>query len=140
VGARDWTAPWQPAAAGKPALARDWALAVTPFGPAGTGRAEVELHLRRHLESLHDALLAEPPDGAAAERVGAALVGLRLDDPGALAATVAVLGDRLLVELGLDEVTFAGPLHGLLGSLAAGYARALAAGFTADGQREDRVR
>jgi hypothetical protein len=40
---------------------------------------------------------------------------------------VAVLGDRLLSELGLDEVTFAGPLHGLLGSLAAGYARALAA-------------
>ncbi|HST65890.1 MAG TPA: hypothetical protein VLM05_11945 [Mycobacteriales bacterium] len=125
--AHDWTAPWQPAAAGKPALARDWAQAITAFGPAGTARAEVELHLRRHLEALHDALLAEPPDGAAAERVGAALVRLDLRDPDALAATVAVLGDRLLPELGLDGVTFAGPLHRLLGALAAGYARALAA-------------
>ncbi|HEY6746038.1 MAG TPA: hypothetical protein VI357_09995 [Mycobacteriales bacterium] len=125
--AHDWTAPWQPAAAGKPALARDWARAVTPYGPAGTAQAEVELHLRRHLETLHDALLAQPPDGTAAERVGAALVGRGLTDPGAVAATVAVLGDRLLPELGLDEATFAGPLHGLLGALAAGYARALAA-------------
>lgn len=127
MGARDWTAPWQPVAPGKPALARDWAQAVTPFGPAGTVRAEIELHLRPHLETLHDALLAEPPDGAAAERVGAALVARGLVDPEALGATVAVLGDRLLTELGLDEVTFAGPLHGLLGALAAGYARALAA-------------
>jgi hypothetical protein len=127
VRAHDWTAPWQPVAAGKPALARDWAQAVTAFGPAGTARAEVELHLRRHLETLHDALLAEPPDGAAAARVGAALVGRGLTDPEALAATVAVLGDRLLAELGLDEATFAGPLHSLLGALAAGYARSLAA-------------
>jgi hypothetical protein len=127
VRARDWTAPWQPVTAGKPALARAWAQAVTPFGPAGSGRAEVELHLRRHLETLHDALLAEPPDAAAAERVGAALVARGLDEPEALAATVAVLGDRLLAELGLDEATFGCPLHSLLGSLAAGYARALAA-------------
>jgi len=90
-------------------------------------RAEVELHLRGHLETLHDALLAEPPDAPAADGVGAGLVALSLDRPEALAATVAVLGDRLLTELGLDEVTFAAPLHALLGALAAGYARALAA-------------
>jgi hypothetical protein len=125
VAARDWTAPWQQVTAGKPALARHWSQAVTPFGPAGTVRAEVELLLRPHLEALHDAVLADPPDTGAAERVGAALVGRGLDDPAALAATIAVLGDRLLPELGLDEVTFAGPLHTLLGALAAGYARAL---------------
>lgn len=119
--------PWQEVRPGKPALARDWAQAVTPFGPPGTVRAEVELHLRGHLETLHDALLVEPPDGAAADRIGAALVGLALDRPEVLGATVAVLADRLLPELGLDEVTFAGPLHGLLGALATGYARALAA-------------
>lgn len=124
MGAREWTAPWEPATAGKPALARDWAQAVTP---AGAPRPEVEMQLRPHLETLHDALLAEPPDGRAAERVGAALVARGLDDPAALAATLTVLGDRLLTELGLDEVTFAGPLHSLLGSLAAGYARTLAA-------------
>ena len=127
MGAHDWTGPWQDVVPGKPALARDWAQAVTPFGPVGTVRPEVELHLRPHLEILHDALLAEPPDGPAAERVGAALVARGLTDPEALAATVAVLGDRLLTELGLDQVTFAYPLHSLLGSLAAGYARALAA-------------
>jgi hypothetical protein len=123
VAARNWSAPWHTPAAGKPALAHDWAQAVTP---PGMPRAEVELDLRRHLETLHDALLAVPPDKGAAARVGAALVGRGLSDPDALAATVAVLGDRLLSELGLDEVTFAGPLHTLLGALAAGYARALA--------------
>jgi hypothetical protein len=127
VAARDWTAPWQQVAAGKPALARQWAQAVTPIGPAGTVRAEVELRLRPHLETLHDAVLAEPPDTGAAERIGAALVDGGLDDPAALAATIAVLGDRLLAELGLDEVTFARPLHTLLGFLAAGYVRALVA-------------
>ena len=41
--------------------------------------------------------------------------------------TVAVLGDRLLTDLGLDESTFRAALHVLLGAIAAGYARALAA-------------
>jgi hypothetical protein len=125
VAARDWTAPWQQVTAGKPTLARDWAHAVTPFGPEGTARAEVALWLRPHLETLHDALLAVPPDTRAAGRVGAALVRRGLDDPEVLAMTVAVLGERLLPGLGLDEVTFGGPLHTLLGALAAGYARAL---------------
>jgi hypothetical protein len=123
MAARNWSAPWDTLTAGKPALAHDWAQAVTPAGPP---RADLELQLRRHLETLHDALLAVPPDKGAAGRVGAALVALGLSDPDALGATVAVLGDRLLPELGLDEVTFAGPLHTLLGALAAGYARALA--------------
>jgi hypothetical protein len=126
VAARDWTAPWQQPAAGKPALARDWASALTPFAAAGTARPEVQLQLRRHLETLHDALLAEPPDTRAAEQIGAALVGDGLTDPETIAVTIAVLGDRLLVELGLDEATFSRTLHRLLGSLAAGYARALA--------------
>jgi hypothetical protein len=125
VAARDWTGPWQQAAAGKPALARDWAQAVSAYGPEDLVRAEVELHLRGQLETLHDALLAEPPDRDAAALVGATLVDLDLDRPEALAETVAVLGDRLLAELGLDEPTFGGPLHALLGALAAGYARAL---------------
>lgn len=127
MAAREWADPWREAQPGKPALAREWAQAVTPCGPPGTVRAEVELHLRGHLETLHDALLVEPPDTAAAERLGAELARA-LDRPEALGATVAVLGDRLLPELGLDGVTFASPLHALLGALAAGYARTLAAG------------
>lgn len=127
MAARERVDPWREALPGKPALAREWAQAVSPFGPPGTVRAEVELHLRGHLEILHDALLVQPPDTAAADRLGAALVGLSLDRPEALGATIAVLGDRLLPELGLDGVTFSGPLHTLLGALATGYARALAA-------------
>jgi hypothetical protein len=128
VAARSWAGPWQHQPAGKPALARDWARALSRFGPAATGLPEVQLHLRGHLETLHDALLAEPPDAAAAAQVGAALVERGLVDPEAVAVTVAVLGDRLLAELGLDETTFRGPLHRLLGAIAAGYARALSAG------------
>ena len=123
--AHDWGGPWTEPAPGKPALAHDWARVVLAYGPEGTARAEVELRLRRHLETLHDALLAEPPDVAAAELVGAGLVELGLDRPPAVGATVAVLGDRLLAELGLDEATFARPLHALLGAVATGYARAL---------------
>ncbi len=124
MAARNWADPWQEALPGKPALAREWAQAVTPFGPPGTVRAEVELQLRGHLETLHDALLGEPPDVDAAERIGAELARA-LERPEALGATVAVLGERLLPELGLDGVTFASPLHTLLGALAAGYARTL---------------
>jgi hypothetical protein len=126
VAARNWAGPWQHVPAGKPALARDWATALAPFAAPGTARAELQLHLRPHLETLHDAVLAEPPDGAAAAQVGVALAESGLVDPEAVAVTVAVLGDRLLVELGLDEATFRGPLHRLLGAIAAGYARALA--------------
>jgi hypothetical protein len=126
VAARNWAGPWQHVPSGKPALARDWAKVLTPFAPAGIAPPEVQVQLRRHLETLHDALLAEPPDAGAAALVGAALVEQGLVDPRAVAVTVAVLGDRLLTELGLDESTFRGPLHQLLGAIAAGYARALA--------------
>ena len=125
MAAQDWTGPWQQAPAGKPALAQDWAQAVSAYGAEGTVRAEVQLHLRGHLETLHDALLAEPPDRAAAAGIGAHLVALGLARPDVVEVTVAVLGDRLLAELGLDEATFAQPLHALLGALAAGFTRAL---------------
>lgn len=125
MAARDWAGPWQHVPAGKPALARDWAKALSPFAPPGVAPAEVQLYLRRHLETLHDAVLAEPPDTAAAAGVGSALVEQRLVDPEAIAVTVALLGDRLLTDLGLDESTFRGPQHALLGAIAAGYARAL---------------
>jgi hypothetical protein len=126
MAAREWSRPWQQVEAGKPALVRDWAAALVPYAPAGTAPPQVALQLRRHLETLHDALLAEPPDAAAAAQVGAALADRGLTEPDAVAVTVAVLGDRLLTELGLDEPTFRPALHRLLGALAAGYARALA--------------
>jgi hypothetical protein len=128
VAARNWAGPWQHVPAGKPALARDWAKALAPVAAPDAGRPEVQLHLRRHLETLHDAVLAEPPDATAAAGVGAALVEHGLVDADAIAVSIAVLGDRLLADLGLDESTFRPALHALLGAVAAGYARALAAG------------
>jgi len=128
VAARNWAGPWQHVPAGKPALARDWAKALAPFAAPDAGRPEVQLQLRRHLETLHDAVLAEPPDTGAAAGVGAALVEHGLVDTDAIAVSIAVLGDRLLADLGLDESTFRPALHALLGAVAAGYARALAAG------------
>jgi hypothetical protein len=125
VAGRNWAGPWQSVPAGKPALARDWAKALSPFLPPGTAPVEVQLHLRRHLETLHDAVLAEPPDRAAAAGVGSALVDYGLVDPDAIAVTIALLGDRLLADLGLDESTFRAPQCALLGAIAAGYARAL---------------
>lgn len=124
---REWSRFPAGDAPGKSRLAREWASAVAPHAAAPMPRAEIELHLRAHLERLHDALLAEPADPAPAAALGESLVALGLT-PAALEATVVVLADRLLVDLGLDEVTFAGALHRLLGALARGYARALAAG------------
>jgi hypothetical protein len=124
-GSRDWSGRWVEDGPGKPRLARVWAQAVTPH--ASAGRPAVELLLRGHLETLHDALVAQPPDRAAAVGIGTALVVLAPARPEVIEATVTLLGDRLLEELGLDGVTFAGPLHALLGALAGGYARALAA-------------
>jgi hypothetical protein len=123
-GARDWSAAWVEADLGKPWLAREWAHAVLPHATAG--RAAVELLLRGHLEALHNALLADPPDRAVAAGIGTALVVLA-PAPEVIESTVSLLGDRLLADLGLDRVTFSGPLHVLLGALAGGYARALAA-------------
>jgi hypothetical protein len=124
VPTRGWSRPG-PDGPGKSRLAREWATALVPAAPAGRLRAEIELHLRRHLETMHDALLAEPVDRAAAAAVGAALVELGMTRPEAVAATVALLADRLLADLGLDEVTFGAGLHALLGALAGGYAGAL---------------
>ena len=123
--ARDWSGAWAGEDRGKPGLAREWAQAVLPHTTAG--RAAVELLLRGHLETLHDALLADQPDRAVAAGVGTALVVLAPDRPEVIERTLTLLADRLLADLGLDEVTFAGPLHALLGALAGGYARALAA-------------
>ncbi|HYT10099.1 MAG TPA: hypothetical protein VEL73_05495 [Mycobacteriales bacterium] len=126
MAAREWSRPPPDDRWGKARLAREWAQALAPYVPRPASRAEIELHLRGHLESLHDALLAEPVDRAAAVAVGTALIELRLTRPEVLDVTMVVLANALLADLGLDGVTFSGPLNALLGALAGGYARALA--------------
>jgi hypothetical protein len=109
----------------KSGLAHDWALAVADLAPAGTTRAEVELHLRGHLEALHDALLAEPFRAEPGRRIGAELIDIHLRAPVVLESTVVILADRLLDELGLDTYTFQPSLNRILAAIAHGYTRTL---------------
>jgi hypothetical protein len=90
-----------------------------------TSRAEIELHLRGYLETLHDALLAEPFGAEPARQIGAALVGIHLTKPEAIEVTLVVLADRLLADLGLDSYTFQPHLNRLLAAIAVGYTKAL---------------
>jgi hypothetical protein len=109
----------------KSQLARDWAQAVASLAYKPTTRAEIELYLRGHLETLHDALLAEPFSAEPGRRIGASLVRIYLTKPETVEATLVVLADRLLTDLGLDTYTFQYQLNRLLGALAQGFCQAL---------------
>lgn len=109
----------------KSQLARDWARAVAMLAYRPTSRAEIELHLRGYLETMHDALLAEPFGAEPARQIGAALVGIHLTKPEAIEVTLVVLADRLLADLGLDSYTFQPHMNRLLAALALGYTKAL---------------
>lgn len=109
----------------KSQLARDWAQAVASLAYRPTTRAEIELYLRSHLETLHDALLADPFSPEPGRRIGASLVRIHLTKPETVEETVVLLADRLLTDLGLDTYTFQPQLNRLLGALAQGFAKAL---------------
>jgi hypothetical protein len=109
----------------KSQLARDWAQAVAALAYRPTTRPEIELYLRSHLETLHDALLADPFSAEPGRRIGASLVRIHLTKPEAVEETLVLLADRLLTDLGLDTYTFQPQLNRLLGALAQGFTRAL---------------
>jgi hypothetical protein len=109
----------------KSQLARDWAQAVASVAYRPITRAEIELYLRSHLETLHDALLADPFSAEPGRRIGAGLVRIHLTRPEAVEETLVLLADRLLTDLGLDTYTFQPHLNRLLGALAHGFTRAL---------------
>lgn len=109
----------------KSQLARDWAQAVASLAYRPTTRAEIELYLRSHLETLHDALLAQPFSAEPGRQIGASLVRIHLTKPETVEETLVLLADRLLTDLGLDTYTFQHQLNRLLGALAQGFTRAL---------------
>ncbi|HVQ93370.1 MAG TPA: hypothetical protein VMU51_20185 [Mycobacteriales bacterium] len=109
----------------KSQLARDWAQAVASLAYRPTARAEIELYLRSHLETLHDALLAQPFSAEPGRQIGASLVRIHLTKPETVEQTLVLLADRLLTDLGLDTYTFQHQLNRLLGALAQGFTRAL---------------
>ncbi|MEN3362063.1 MAG: diguanylate cyclase [Mycobacteriales bacterium] len=109
----------------KSQLARDWAQAIASLAYRPTTRAEIELYLRSHLETLHDALLAQPFSAEPGREIGASLVRIHLTKPETVEQTLVLLADRLLTDLGLDTYTFQHQLNRLLGALAQGFTRAL---------------
>jgi hypothetical protein len=109
----------------KSQLARDWAQAVASLAYRPTTRAEIEIYLRGHLETLHDALLAQPFTPEPGREIGASLVRIHLTKPETVEETLVLLSDRLLGDLGLDTYTFQPQLNRLLGALAQGFTRAL---------------
>ena len=109
----------------KSQLARDWAQAVASLAYRPTTRAEIELYLRSHLETLHDALLAQPFSAEPGREIGASLIRIHLTKPETVEETLVLLADRLLTDLGLDTYTFQHQLNRLLGALAQGFTKAL---------------
>jgi hypothetical protein len=109
----------------KSQLARDWAQAVASLAYRPTTRAEIELYLRSHLETLHDALLADPFSAEPGRQIGASLVRIYLTKPETVEETLVLLANRLLTDLGLDTYTFQPQLNRLLGALAQGFCKAL---------------
>jgi hypothetical protein len=125
TGDQGWRRPGGEDRTLKSQLARDWAQAVASLAYQPTTRAEIELYLRSHLETLHDALLAQPFSAEPGRDIGASLIRIHLTKPEAVEATLVLLADRLLTDLGLDTYTFQHQLNRLLGALAQGFTKAL---------------
>ncbi|WP_233158253.1 putative bifunctional diguanylate cyclase/phosphodiesterase [Actinokineospora bangkokensis] len=104
---------------GAPGFAELWAAALACTGYAGVDQATLAERLRAPAADLLAAVRAERFDPEPVERVGAALVGLRLAAARSLAATVRLVGERLL---GPDADEAArGRLPAVQGALAAGF-------------------
>jgi diguanylate cyclase (GGDEF)-like protein/PAS domain S-box-containing protein len=112
--------------AGAESFARTWASAVIGSSYVPMTRAEVVEHLQTLTEVLVEALHASPFRTVPGYEVGARLVDAHFTGTDTLGRSVQLLGDDLLVELGLaaDERMRA-RLAALQGALSAGYARAL---------------
>jgi PAS domain S-box-containing protein len=109
-------------------IAAAWHDAIAPTGFSPLSGREVRDHLLLLTDRAIDALLAEPFDPAAAEAIGAALVGLRYVHPDALRRTHDVLARQFGAGRSAAQVAAAQPrLVALLGGVAAGFARALRA-------------
>ncbi|MEV7684077.1 EAL domain-containing protein [Streptomyces sp. NPDC088341] len=105
-----------------------WSRAIFPATATSLTRPEFEKHLIPLARELRDALHARPFDTAPAGRVGAELVTAHCTDPEALARTLGVIDDYLVLYCGTDELPVEegrARCARLQHSLAAGFAQAL---------------
>ncbi|MEV0041506.1 EAL domain-containing protein [Streptomyces sp. NPDC050804] len=105
-----------------------WSRAIFPATATSLTRPEFETHLIPLARELTDALHARPFDTAPAGRVGAELVTAHCTDPEALARTLGVIDDYLVLYCGTDDLPVEegrARCARLQHSLAAGFAQAL---------------
>ncbi|TQS43528.1 putative bifunctional diguanylate cyclase/phosphodiesterase [Cryptosporangium phraense] len=102
------------------ALAQEWAAAIGDTSYVTVGDAQLAQLLQDLVDGLRDAVRAEPPDTATAERAGAALVGAHFTGVDALQRSIAMLATELDRESLTRTATWA-----VIGAFAAGYTRAL---------------
>ncbi|WP_235926042.1 putative bifunctional diguanylate cyclase/phosphodiesterase [Actinokineospora pegani] len=112
--------------AGVDAFARVWAAALAETGYAGMDRDALVDRVREHTGVLVAALRAERFDPEPVERVGVALVELRLTAARTLAASVQLIGEDLLRVIGAEgDRAAASRVTAVQGAFAAGFANAL---------------
>ncbi|MGW6740580.1 putative bifunctional diguanylate cyclase/phosphodiesterase [Streptomyces sp. NPDC055025] len=105
-----------------------WSRAIFPATATPLTRPEFETHLIPLARELRDALHARPFDTVPAGRVGAELVTAHCTDPEALARTLGVIDDYLVLYCGTDDLPVEegrARCARLQHSLAAGFAQAL---------------
>jgi len=103
-------------------LARAWTRSATSAAYIPRAFSEIEQLLSELLGTLMDTLAAEPFSVTAGTRIGERLVREGFIDPTALAATVTVLSEGLLVDLDqTPDNELARRTVALLGALSAGY-------------------
>jgi diguanylate cyclase len=110
------------------ALVRVWDRRIAEVNFVPEGRAHARTVLDAALRRLLAALRADPFDARVGHRLGADLVASRIAAPQALGRTLSLLGERLLVELGISDPRAASRLAELLGQLAIGFTEALREG------------
>ncbi len=129
---RGWVA--LPSGGGRPGVdtfARVWATTIAGTSYVPLSSTELESFLRDLAGRIIDALLDDTFDPQVGYEVGRTLVNAHFTSPETLGRTVAVLGNRLLPQLGLsyvegpDAAELASRLAMLQGSLASGFAEAL---------------
>lgn len=107
------------------AFTQEWANAIAGTSYLPMTQAQLKRLLDRLARQLAAALLAEPFDLRAGQRVGAELVAAHIASAEALGRTVEVVQLRLVRDLGLVTEDVADRLARLLAAVTTGYARAL---------------
>jgi len=113
------------ASSGIEAFTQEWANAIAGTSYLPMTQAQLKKLLNRLARQLAAALLAEPFDLRAGQRVGTELVAAHIASAEALGRTVEVVQLRLVRDLGLVTEDVADRLARLLAAVTTGYTRAL---------------